>query len=119
VTDDDLDLDTSASVALSDTPLENVTLTAQGLYETLVIEEQVIITLEEESFQELKRSLIGIKGKNNMRLDEKGLAKDTSKLVFNYLPTIGTTPVGCIRVQISLQKKKMFTVAKIEKPSEF
>jgi hypothetical protein len=117
---DDLDLPLEAAIdpshSTTDDTQEGIEITVQGLYDQLILDEELILTLDEVSFADLKRGLIGLKGKSNMKLEKNGLSKDSSKLTFAYLPC---NDIGYVRVQISLSKKKSFLVAKIEKPSTF
>ncbi len=99
--------------------LQDSEITVQSLYDTLIVQESIIITLDEDDVSSLKRALKGLKGKTNMKLKQEGLAIDTSKIEFNTLPIEDSTPVGMSRIQISLVKKKAYKFKSITTPSEF
>lgn len=90
--------------------------TPTALYEKLILEESVILTIPAEEEDVLRQALISVKGKANAKLKADGMPVDTSKLEFTYLHC---DVEGAVRIQITLAKRKTIKVYNIETPSDF
>lgn len=106
IDDDDFDDFESAEPSA-----ENNQMTITELYETLILQTSVIITVTAFDAKAIRAGITSIKGKENSKLKRQGLPIDPSRLEFIEL---ACDKKGFIRLQISLIGKKAFTIASIE-----
>lgn len=98
---------------------EDTEMTVQELYAQLLLSEELILTVERHAVEEIKKSLISVKGKQNTKLRNMGMPVDNTKLSVTELPRLADTPEQLTRIHIVLAARKSFPIAKIEKPSGF
>lgn len=119
IDDLDIDLDVTEAKPLITTELAtDAEMTIQELYETLIMKEDIILTIAEKDYEFIKRSLTAHKAKENTKLKDKGMPIDTNKLQFLNLDC-PSCDIGNVKLQISLLKRKTFSIKKIESPSQF
>jgi len=94
----------------------NADMTIDEIYQTLLLEEEVILEVDEGVADDIRKSLTAYKAKENLKLKAKGMPIDKNKLDYN---TLKSATIGNIRLHITLQKPKTFSIKKIEKPSDF
>lgn len=95
-----------------DEPLE---LTPHEIYNRLLLESELILTILPEQETVLRKGLIQVKAKENMKLKEQGLPTDTSTLSFQVFPCKALE--GAINIHITLAKKNTITVLAVSVPS--
>jgi hypothetical protein len=116
---DDLDIDSVDTKQVTELAVDTE-MTIQELYEALILKEDIIITIAESDHEDIKRALTGLKAKENTKLKDKGMPVDTAKLQFLKLEDkTKDVPLGAVRLQISLVKRRTFAIQKIETPEPF
>lgn len=112
------DFNSTESSKAEDTSLlgEDVEMTVQELYAQLLLADELLITVESHSADDIKAALISIKAKENAKLKNKGMPVDNSKLnvVIVRDPELAE---GFTKLHLTLIKRKTFAIAKIESPS--
>jgi len=103
----------------TDVLAEDVSMTVQELYAQLLMSDELILTVEAHAIEEIKKGLISVKGKENSKLKAKNMPTDESKLSITLLKSEEDTPPNMVRIHIALARRKSFTIAKIEAPSDF
>lgn len=97
---------------------EDADVSIKELYAQLLISSELLITIETHQVDDLKRSLISVKAKENARMKNKGMPVDNSKLTVTEVIK-ADVPEGYTKLHLILSKPRQFTIAKIETPSDF
>lgn len=92
--------------------------TVASLYERLLLEEDLILTIATADADNIKRSLVSYKGKLNAKLKRNNLPADTSRMKFTNLGNKGCE-VGQSRLQITVSKPKSLNIIDIKKAGDF
>lgn len=88
-------------------------MTLHDLYAQLLLSEDIIITINSDDFDSLKAGITSVKAKENIKLKNKGMPTDNTTLRFTQLPCEECNAME-MRVQISLTKRRTFTIKKLE-----
>lgn len=99
-----------------DLEAESEAMTAQELYCELVLKDELLLTVENHLVEDIKAALISTKAKENSKLKAKGMPVDNAKLVVNTVKDASLAD-GFTKMHLMLVKRKTFTIAKIESPS--
>ena len=97
---------------------EDADVSIKELYAQLLISGELLITIESHQVEDLKRSLISVKAKENARMKNKGMPVDNSKLTVTEVVK-ANVPEGYTKLHLLLSKPKQFNIARIETPSDF
>lgn len=97
---------------------EDADVSIKELYAQLLISGELLITIETHQVEDLKRSLISVKAKENARMKAKGMPVDNSKLTVTTVIKADVAE-GYTKLHLLLAKPKQFNIAKIETPSGF
>lgn len=97
---------------------EDADISIKELFAQLLISNELLVTIENHQVEDLKKSLISVKAKENARLKSKGIPVDNSKLTITEVIK-ADVPEGYTKLHLLLTKPKQFNIAKIETPAGF
>lgn len=108
--DDDLDFEEEAKPSLNTNEM-----TINELYEYVILQSSVILTVTHRDATAIRAGITSIKGKENSKLRRQGLPIASSRLEFANLPC---DKEGFTRLQISLIDRKTFSIVEIEQAGD-
>lgn len=91
-------------------------LSLTDLYDRLVLEGELIVTVPVEQEQKLRKGLAGVKAKQNQKLKDSGLPVDDASL--GFVVTANKKIQGAIDIHITLAKRTTITVLAVKKPDD-
>lgn len=91
-------------------------LTLTEIYNQVVENGELILTIDPTEERSLRTGLAGVKAKQNAKLKEAGLQIDTATL--GYTVTPNKEKAGLIDVHIILSKKQAITVYSMKRPDD-
>lgn len=97
---------------------EDNNLSLHEIYAQLLLEDDIIIVINKDDYDAIKAGLTSVKAKENTKLKNKDMPVDTNKLQFSILPCEDCALTE-IRLQISLAKRKTFSIKRFEKVKDF
>lgn len=101
-----------------DSETENLEMTLPDIYAKLLLEDDIIIVIAKEDFDDLKAGLTSVKAKENIKLKAMSMPVDTTKLQFTELTCTDCSALE-MRLQISLKKRRTISIKSIEKVGGF
>lgn len=105
---------TSGTLPIAGMEDEPTPLSLTEIYNQVVANDEIILTIPASEEQALRTGLAGVKAKQNTKLREAGLQTDKSTLSFTVTPH--KTAPDAINVHIVLSKKQTITVLAIKLP---
>lgn len=103
---------------LDDEELEEGSMSLTDIYNMVVANQELILTIPADEEERLRKGLASVKAKTNKKLQEEGMPVDKSMLSYITTPVMDNNkqPTGNVQIHIILGKPNGITVLGIKLP---